>query len=166
MGNYKGFGDCKFVPNLIEDKMEKLVLASQAAKLDPKLVDLWRKVKGPLYSLSDREKQLGLGEKGVTKYFTSNCDSADSDAINQYLKHKNIEGYITRVIKTVVDGRTVYDIRHAGVEEKLISEEKFSGNTFKVTTGRCTNIYFNSVGRILQLIVFINLSCPDFIFHI
>ena len=45
-----------------------------------------------MYSLSDREKQLGLGEKGVTKYFTSNCDAKDSDVINAYLKHKNIEG--------------------------------------------------------------------------
>ena len=51
-----------------------------------------------MYSLSDREKQLGLGEKGVTKYFTSNCDAKDSDVINAYLKHKNIEGMIRIIL--------------------------------------------------------------------
>ena len=45
-----------------------------------------------MYSLSDKEKQLGLGEKGITKYFTPNCDSTDSDLVNKYLKTKNIEG--------------------------------------------------------------------------
>jgi hypothetical protein len=45
-----------------------------------------------MYSLSDREKQLGLGEKGITKYFSPNCDTADSDLVNKYLKAKNIEG--------------------------------------------------------------------------
>ena len=71
MGNYKGFGDCKFVPNLLEDRMEKLVLASQAAANNP---------------------------EGVTKYFTSNCDAKDSDVINAYLKHKNIEGMIRIIL--------------------------------------------------------------------
>jgi dipeptidyl-peptidase-3 len=45
-----------------------------------------------MYSLSDREKQLGLGEKGITKYFSPNCDSSDSDVVNKYLKARNIEG--------------------------------------------------------------------------
>lgn len=135
MGNYKGFGDCKFVPNLLEDRMEKLVLASQAAANNPELKELWNKVQVSMYSLSDREKQLGLGEKGVTKYFTSNCDAKDSDVINAYLKHKNIEGYINRALKTVQDGKTTYDIRHAGVKHQVLSEEEFEGNMFKVTTG-------------------------------
>ncbi len=45
-----------------------------------------------MYSLSEREKQLGLGEKGVTKYFSPNCDTSDSDIVNKYLKAKSIEG--------------------------------------------------------------------------
>ena len=44
MGNYKGFGDSKFVPNLDEEKLEALVLASSAAKLNPEIVNLWNKV--------------------------------------------------------------------------------------------------------------------------
>ena len=45
-----------------------------------------------MFSLSEKERQLGLGEKGVTKYFSANCEAKDSDVVNAYLKHKNIEG--------------------------------------------------------------------------
>jgi dipeptidyl-peptidase-3 len=47
-----------------------------------------------MYSLSEREKQLGLGEKGVTKYFSPNCNTSDSDIVNKYLKAKSIEGIL------------------------------------------------------------------------
>lgn len=56
---------------------------------------------GPYRSLSEREQTLGLGEKGVTTYFSSNCTNEDSDKINRFFKERNIEGYINRVIKTV-----------------------------------------------------------------
>ncbi len=45
-----------------------------------------------MYSLSEREKQLGMGDKGITKYFSPNCDTSDSDIVNKYLKAKSIEG--------------------------------------------------------------------------
>lgn len=136
MGNYKGFGDCKILPNLDEDKFGALVKASAAASKYPHIQALWDKVKGAMYSLTDREKQLGLGEKGVTKYFTSNCHQQDSDLINQFLKEKNMEGYINRVLKTEVDGKSVYEIRHAGVLDSVLkAEEEFQGALFKVTTG-------------------------------
>ena len=35
MGNYKGFGDSKFVPNLDEKSFEKLVMASEACVKNP-----------------------------------------------------------------------------------------------------------------------------------
>ena len=50
MGNYKGFGDSKFVPNLAVEKLEMLVKASQAFKAEPAVVgELWEAVKAPLY---------------------------------------------------------------------------------------------------------------------
>jgi len=136
MGNYKGFGDSKFVPNLEVDRLELLVKNSKAYKDRPEEMEkLWQLVKGPMYSLTDREKQLGLGEKGVTKYFTPNCDMTDSELINRFMKAKNLEGYINRVIKTKEGEKVVYEIRHAAVEEKELFREEFEGCLFKVTTG-------------------------------
>ena len=39
------------------------------------------------------------------------------------------------MIKTVEGDKVVYDIRHAAVESRVLSEEQFQGATFRVTTG-------------------------------
>merc|ERR1719180_213033 len=136
MGNYKGFGDSKFVPNLPVEALETLVKASEAYKADQGVVGgIWEDVKGPMYSLKDLEKQLGLGKKGITKYFTPNCDLEDSELVNRFFKTKSLEGYINRVIKTVEGGKTCYEIRNAGVADTVQIEEDFEGCKMKVTTG-------------------------------
>merc|ERR1719410_2353858 len=109
---------------------------------------LWQSVKGPMFSLTDREKQLGLGEKGITKYFTPNCDLEDSQVINKFMKTKNLEGYISRVIKTSEAEKTVYEIRHAGVEDKELYQEEFEGCLFKVTTGDYNDLLKNVVDNL------------------
>merc|ERR1719273_2276998 len=101
-----------------------------------------------MFSLSDQEKQLGLGEKGITKYFTPNCALADSQTVNQFMKTKNLEGYISRVLKTVEGGKTVYEIRHAGVENKELYQEEYEGCLFKVTTGDYNDLLKNVVDNL------------------
>ena len=136
MGNYKGFGDSKFVPNMEAERMELLVRSSKAYTEDTAVMEaLWQSVKAPMFRLTDHEKQLGLGEKGITKYFTPNCGQADSDLVNRFMKSKNMEGYINRVIKTEAGGQTTYEIRHAAARDQEISREEFEGCVFKVTTG-------------------------------
>ena len=129
--------------------MEMLVKASKAYKTNPELMEkLWQSVKTQMFSLSDREKQLGLGEKGITKYFTPNCDLSDSQLINKFMKNKNLEGYISRVIKTTEDGKTVYELRHAGVENRELYREEFEGCVFKVTTGDYNDLLKNVVSNL------------------
>ena len=136
MGNYKGFGDSKFVPNLEEDRMDLLVKSTKAYKDNTEMMEaLWQSVKEPMFSLTDHQKQLGLGEKGITKYFTPNCGQADSDLVNRFFKSKNLEGYINRVIKTEADGKVTYEIRHAGAKDAELYKEEFEGCLFRVTTG-------------------------------
>jgi dipeptidyl-peptidase-3 len=68
-GNYKGFGDSKFVPNLECDRLEALVMASAAHKQEPEVIkSLWKRCSDAIYSLSTKHQSLGLGEK-VHKYF-------------------------------------------------------------------------------------------------
>ena len=117
-----------------------MVKASKAwADDQATMEELWAAVKGPMFSLSDREKQLGLGLKGVTTYFTPNCTNEDSDKINRFFKHINLEGYINRVIKTSKggdNGRDLYEIRHAASDTSVISEKQvFEDAEFIVTAG-------------------------------
>jgi dipeptidyl-peptidase-3 len=44
MGNYKGFGDSKFVPALPMERLELLILASEAAAQGPSIPALWQQV--------------------------------------------------------------------------------------------------------------------------
>jgi dipeptidyl-peptidase-3 len=137
MGNYKGFGDSKIIPNLPVEQFEALVKASASYAANPESFGaLWDSLRCSMYVLTDRQKQLGLGSKGVSTYFSDNCDQEDSDKINKYFKEKNIEGYINRAFKTLsADGKVTYEIRNAAVESKVVSEEEFEGSMFKVTTG-------------------------------
>ena len=54
-----------------------------------------------------------------------------------------IEGYISRILKTVEAGKTVYEIRHAGVENKELYQEEYEGCLFKVTTGDYNDLLKN-----------------------
>merc|ERR1712029_1017689 len=137
MGNYKGFGDFKFVPDLTPDLFFKIVQASRAYKENPdKITAIWESAKSEIFLLNDETKQLGLGKKGVTKYFSANCDKSDSDLVNSFFIANNLEGYINRVIKTIDgNGKAHYEIRNAGAEESVLSCSDYQGANFTVTTG-------------------------------
>lgn len=151
-GNYKGFGDSKFVPNIEMEKLETLV---KNAKFCTE--DLWNNVKKPMFSLSEREKSLGMADKvcsyfisngngnncscmylkGITTYFSSNCTMEDSEIVSKWLQTKHVECYNLRTFKTVVDGVNVYDICLASVDSGTesgltIEEVTFEGHKFKV----------------------------------
>ncbi|CAH1792287.1 unnamed protein product [Owenia fusiformis] len=152
MGNYKSFGDTKFIPSLPKEKFQNLVLNSAAYKADSKSIEkLWNKVSGPMYSLGPKVNQLGLGDKGTTTYFSANCSQVDADLANQFIEQKHISPYNTRLFK-ISDSE--YEIKLAsvcttddpapipGFEEKpIIGCHAFTPNnsdksyTFKVTRG-------------------------------
>jgi len=64
MGNYKGYGDSKFVPNLPVEKFEVFIKESQAYKNAPKEIhSLWEQCKSAMYFLTDDKKTLGFPGK-------------------------------------------------------------------------------------------------------
>lgn len=113
MGNYKSFGDSKFIPNLPKEKFEIVVKNCAAAK---EINDLWNRVGDKIYSLSEREKELGLGEKGTTTYFSCNCDKKDATVAQEFLTANDLSPYNTRLFKTVENGQTCYEVRIASSE--------------------------------------------------
>ena len=61
MGNYRGFGDSKFIPDLPKDKLEALVVNSKAFKANQKdLKCIWDQIKDRIYSLEKNELALGF----------------------------------------------------------------------------------------------------------
>lgn len=141
MGNYKGMGDSKIVPDISEKIFEVIVHTSAAYKKDSKHIgNLWESSKKFIFSLNDREKALGFKNDGITTYFSSNCTKEDADFVGDWMKTKQFEAYICRTFKTEEKGKVVYEIRLASVmkEEKAgitADEEEYKNCLFKITRG-------------------------------
>lgn len=119
MGNYKSFGDTKFVPNLPKDKLEALVRGSQTFQEDPTEMEaLWGSSSCLIYSLEDRQKQLGLGDKGITTYFSGNCCLEDAELAQRFLDSKKLSAYNTRLFKRDNGGKPSYEVRLASAVQK------------------------------------------------
>ncbi|XP_072870486.1 dipeptidyl peptidase 3 isoform X4 [Chlorocebus sabaeus] len=147
MGNYKSFGDTKFVPNLPKEKLEQVILGSEAAQQHPEEVrGLWQTCGELMFSLEPRLRHLGLGKEGITTYFSGNCTMEDAKLAQDFLDSQNLSAYNTRLFKEVDgEGKPHYEVRLASVlgsEPSLDSEMtsklksyEFRGSPFQVTRG-------------------------------
>ncbi|KAI3404970.2 YOL057W [Candida oxycetoniae] len=95
LGNYKSFGDRKFIPRLSQDKFETLV-----KQLDNEAIyDLFQKLKFAIYSTD--KALLGYKEKGLeTNYYP--CDEitkADIDSVDKVLTCLGVMPENTRIVK-------------------------------------------------------------------
>lgn len=122
MGNYKGFGDSKIIPNLPTEKLEKFLSGSKAFQENSDLIKQWDRIKKLVYDLSPEKCHLGLAGKGSTTYFSSDCTSEDADNISRYFKSVQMEAYNNRVMKTVVDGVNHYEVCIRYFDCKFFSE--------------------------------------------
>lgn len=89
LGNYKSFGDTKFVPAAPPHRF-RLFLSSSGADAGA-LERLWQSCATRMYSLAPRQRQLGLGAtKGISTYFSANCDEGDADLAGRFLESKQV----------------------------------------------------------------------------
>ncbi|XP_007553169.1 dipeptidyl peptidase 3 [Poecilia latipinna] len=130
MGNYKSFGDTKFIPNLPKDKLEALVRASQAFQENPTEMEaLWGSSSCLIYSLEDRQKQLGLGDKGITTYFSGNCCLEDAELAQRFLDSRKLSAYNTRLFKRENGGKPCYEVRLASAVQKDCAVDGEAGSS-------------------------------------
>eukprot|EP00053_Salpingoeca_punica_P013300 m.119961 g.119961 ORF g.119961 m.119961 type:complete len:739 (-) comp16167_c0_seq2:171-2387(-) len=122
MGNYKSFGDTKFVPALPQERMHAFICASPAYKADKAVLDtLWAAVAEPMYSLQPSVRSLGLGEDGVSGYYSARCTKADAENVQAVMVKHNISGYNTRLFKQPspdAPTKTRYQLRVASAVAK------------------------------------------------
>ncbi|XP_068682622.1 dipeptidyl peptidase 3-like isoform X1 [Montipora foliosa] len=162
LGNYKSFGDTKFVPDLPKEKLRKIFFASKAYETDSKRIEqLWNSCGEAMYSLSPKTRQLGLGQQGLSTYYSSNCSKDDAEFAQKFMKEKTIETYNTRLFKEEEDGLENYILRLASVattaepclgangeEDKvaaILGSHEFKSCTFRVERGDYSGILRNVV---------------------
>lgn len=143
-GNYRGFGDTKFIPDLEKEKFARLLKASRYGDLFPQEMELFlSRCLELIYSLEDKKRQLGFPHAGTTTYLSKNFTPEDNKIVTDFLKKKNIEVYNSRLFKTIDEsGKSCYEIRLASIlntddednKEFLISES-INSHKFIVTRG-------------------------------
>uniref|UniRef100_A0A6Q2XKX7 Dipeptidyl peptidase 3 n=1 Tax=Esox lucius TaxID=8010 RepID=A0A6Q2XKX7_ESOLU len=105
-------------PEEYQEKLKALVWQSQAFHDSPSEMEaLWDSCSTLLFSLADRQKQLGLGDKGITSYFSGNCFLEDAELAQRFLDSKNLSAYNTRLFKKKSEGKTCYEVRLASAVE-------------------------------------------------
>ncbi|XP_038072847.1 dipeptidyl peptidase 3-like [Patiria miniata] len=118
LGNYKSFGDTKFIPDLPKDKLLSLLKASAAYASDPSYLDeLISRCGDAILTLSKKTQQLGLGDDGISTYFSGNCTMADAELAKRFMLEKKIDAYNTRLFKSKgADGKFEYEVRLASAQ--------------------------------------------------
>ena len=136
MGNYKSFGDTKFIPSISADVFHTIVKATAAYAADSAAIDtMWESCSRRLYALEARDKTLGLGEdSGISTYYSQDFTKEKADMIQRYLDGNGISAYNTRVF-TTADG--VFQIQFASAESKVEASEivEFEGNRIQLVYG-------------------------------
>ncbi|VDM18229.1 unnamed protein product [Hydatigera taeniaeformis] len=141
LGNYLSFGDTKFVPGLSRETFTTIVTTSEAYSSLPEVKDIFEKVIAAVYSLHPRRLRLAFPPDGLTTYYSGNCTREDAEIVQKYLNAKKIEGYNTRILKSLrpnSDGKHEYLIAFASSikKEAILSDPSLPSNaTFKAYYG-------------------------------
>ncbi|KAH3682900.1 hypothetical protein WICPIJ_006133 [Wickerhamomyces pijperi] len=85
LGNYKSFGDKKFIPRISADEFESVVKASGSD------LSLFTKIQTPLYSIDEKSALLGFPSEGhVSSYYFGDVSKKDTDVLKSILAENKI----------------------------------------------------------------------------
>uniref|UniRef100_A0A060T491 Dipeptidyl peptidase 3 n=1 Tax=Blastobotrys adeninivorans TaxID=409370 RepID=A0A060T491_BLAAD len=95
LGNYKSFGDAKFIPRLSEEAFGKI------ASVDAKAGAMFDIVREPLYSTEPQESTLlGYPDAGhITSYYSKNVTKKEVEAVQKLMEANKILAENTRLFK-------------------------------------------------------------------
>lgn len=96
MGNYRSFGDTKFIPRLDQMAFSRIVNSSGSKKA----TELFEQVIDSIY---DFEKKLLIGfpaEGHQSGYYSDNVSALDVEFVQNFLESHNISALNTRLFKS------------------------------------------------------------------
>ncbi|TPX58119.1 hypothetical protein PhCBS80983_g03351 [Powellomyces hirtus] len=98
LGNFKSFGDTKFLPRLPVDELEKVVKSADS----PKATELFGQLREFIYQVEPTEGLLiGFPAEGhISGYYSSNVSKADVQTVQALLEKSDISALNTRLLKT------------------------------------------------------------------
>ena len=112
-GNFRSFGDTKFVPELDSEAFVKIFKSSAAYTTHQDVIDnIWSRISHEVYTEEDPHQHIGFPDKkGVTSYYSANVTSDDAKFIDDFCQAESISPLNTRLFKSA-DCKT-FDLRIA-----------------------------------------------------
>ena len=85
-GNFRSFGDTKFVPELESADFRKIFESSLAYSTHREVIEnIWSRIEREVYTETDPHQRIGFPDKnGVSSYYSSNCTSDDAKFIDEF----------------------------------------------------------------------------------
>ena len=145
LGNYKSFGDKKFIPQLLKENFDTLI-----EKINNEKVSLYyNKVRNVMYSL-DAATLLGWPQQGqVSAYYFGDVTKPQVEAVNEAIAEKGIMPENTRVEK-VSDDEFVVHVACANTENNT---DYYPKQPFTTKTGTKVSFKFGDHSREFKNIV-------------
>lgn len=101
-GNYKSFGDIKFIPEVSEEKFLKFIQSSKAFACETNakiIMTLWNKIKHFIFSYEGPYRNIGIYPDGLTGYYSHELTKEEILLVDEFLQVMKISALNTRVGK-------------------------------------------------------------------
>jgi len=138
-GNFRSFGDTKFVPEFDLETFTKFVKASGAYGTHKEQIDnIMDKISKEIYSEEDPLYRIGFKDEnnGCNSYYSSNITKAEAKMIDDWCQEIDVSPLNTRLLKT---GEKDYEMKiassmsDANVTKYLKKYTKEDGTTLTLT---------------------------------
>ena len=132
LGEYKSFGDTKFIPRCSREDLAKILSAGNNAgqsSLDSSVLDA-------IYAL-EPSSVLMLGypdQQHTSAYYSSDVTRAEIDLVQKFLESRNISAYNTRLFKDT-QNTSNFVVRLASAEVKPSETYQYEGKTIRIEYG-------------------------------
>eukprot|EP01022_Parablepharisma_sp_SALTPOND_P017709 TRINITY_DN287_c0_g1_i1.p1 TRINITY_DN287_c0_g1~~TRINITY_DN287_c0_g1_i1.p1 ORF type:complete len:741 (+),score=95.70 TRINITY_DN287_c0_g1_i1:8973-11195(+) len=115
-GNYRSFGDKKFIPQISPEKFWTIVKSSEGYKKNTtEISDIWDAIKDVIYRVEPPFKVIGFrNENGLTSYYSANITKEEATKIKDFQEGLKISPLNTRLVKL---GLNHYCLKLASVEK-------------------------------------------------
>ena len=119
-GNYRSFGDVKFIPEVSEEKFLTFIKSSKSFNIESnssKLLNLWNKIKYFIFKCDGAYSHLGLYPKGLSGYYSHDLENHEILLVDEFLQVLKISPLNTRIGK-FTDKEYVVLIASANLRKK------------------------------------------------
>lgn len=100
-GNFKSFGDTKFVPELPLEKFNAIMRSSQAYQTHAKVIDsILSRIDFEIFCEEEPLSRIGFpDDHGQTSYYSANVLKDDAKKVDEFCQSKGISPLNTRLFK-------------------------------------------------------------------